>query len=41
MTRRAAAPDRSRSWADRGRLFRTLTFWLRPAFVLRVINRFQ
>src|SRR5262245_13445325 len=41
MARRAAAPDRSRSWADHGRVFRTLTFWLRPAFVLRVINRFQ
>jgi uncharacterized BrkB/YihY/UPF0761 family membrane protein len=29
------------AWADRGRLFRTLTFWLRPAFALRVIGRFQ
>ena len=28
-------------WADRGRAFRTLTFWLRPAFALRVIDRFQ
>lgn len=27
--------------ADRERLVRTLTFWLRPAFVLRVLNRFQ
>ena len=35
--RRANAP----TWADRGRVFRSLTFWLRPAFVLRVINRFQ
>jgi uncharacterized BrkB/YihY/UPF0761 family membrane protein len=26
---------------DRERVLRTLTFWLRPAFVLRVINRFQ
>jgi uncharacterized BrkB/YihY/UPF0761 family membrane protein len=26
---------------DRERLVRTLTFWLRPAFVLRVLNRFQ
>jgi membrane protein len=26
---------------DRGRFVRTLTFWLRPAFVLRVLNRFQ
>jgi uncharacterized BrkB/YihY/UPF0761 family membrane protein len=26
---------------DRVRVRRTLTFWLRPAFVLRVVNRFQ
>jgi uncharacterized BrkB/YihY/UPF0761 family membrane protein len=26
---------------DRERVIRTLTFWLRPAFVLRVLNRFQ
>ena len=26
---------------DRERIARTLTFWLRPAFVLRVLNRFQ
>jgi uncharacterized BrkB/YihY/UPF0761 family membrane protein len=26
---------------DRERVRRTLTFWLRPAFVLRVVNRFQ
>ena len=26
---------------NRERLIRTLTFWLRPAFALRVINRFQ
>ena len=26
---------------DRERIRRTLTFWLRPAFVLRVVNRFQ
>ena len=26
---------------DRVRVMRTLTFWLRPAFVLRVLNRFQ
>src|SRR5215471_704282 len=26
---------------DRVRIVRTLTFWLRPAFVLRVLNRFQ
>jgi len=30
-----------RAWGNRGRLFRTLTFWLRPAFALRVLNRFQ
>jgi hypothetical protein len=29
------------TWADRGRAFKTLTFWLRPAFALRVVNRFQ
>ena len=27
--------------ADREKLVRTLTFWLRPEFVLRVVNRFQ
>ena len=26
---------------DRQRVIRTLTFWLRPEFVLRVVNRFQ
>ena len=26
---------------DRERVLRTVTFWLRPAFVLRVVNRFQ
>jgi uncharacterized BrkB/YihY/UPF0761 family membrane protein len=26
---------------DRERVLRTLTFWLRPAFMLRVLNRFQ
>jgi membrane protein len=26
---------------DRERVVRTLTFWLRPAFVLRAVNRFQ
>ena len=31
------APGRS----DRERILRTLTFWLRPEFVLRVIGRFQ
>jgi uncharacterized BrkB/YihY/UPF0761 family membrane protein len=28
-------------WADHGRAFRTLTFWLRPVFALRVVTRFQ
>jgi membrane protein len=27
--------------SDRDRVLRTLTFWLRPYFVLRVVNRFQ
>ncbi len=31
----------TRSRVDRGRILRTLTFWLRPAFVLRVLTRFQ
>jgi len=26
---------------DRERVIRTLTFWLRPAFVLRTLTRFQ
>src|SRR6476620_8157795 len=26
---------------DRERVLRTLTFWLRPAFALRVVHRFQ
>ena len=31
-----------RRWRrDRERVTRTLTFWLRPEFVLRVVNRFQ
>ena len=28
-------------WEERGRVLRTLTFWLRPDFVLRVVSRFQ
>jgi uncharacterized BrkB/YihY/UPF0761 family membrane protein len=32
---------RTRPRVDRERVLRTLTFWLRPAFVLRVVNRFQ
>jgi membrane protein len=31
----------TRTPATRERLLRTLTFWLRPAFVLRILNRFQ
>jgi len=30
-----------RPHVDRERVLRTLTFWLRPEFVLRVVNRFQ
>jgi hypothetical protein len=26
---------------ERERVVRTLTFWLRPEFLLRVVNRFQ
>ena len=35
--------DRARRWQrpDRERVVRTLTFWLRPEFVLRAVNRFQ
>ena len=33
-------PDRRRR-VNRERAVRTLTFWLRPEFVLRVVNRFQ
>lgn len=32
---------RHRPQRTRERVLRTLTFWLRPAFVLRVLNRFQ
>jgi hypothetical protein len=35
----ALEPKRRR--VDRERVVRTLTFWLRPEFVLRVVNRFQ
>ena len=34
-------PRRPKAWGEHGRVFRTLTFWLRPAFALRVIGRFQ
>jgi uncharacterized BrkB/YihY/UPF0761 family membrane protein len=33
--------ERNRWSVDRERVVRTLTFWLRPEFVLRVVNRFQ
>ncbi|MGZ8633113.1 MAG: hypothetical protein ACXWZZ_04545 [Solirubrobacteraceae bacterium] len=35
------AAGRKRRRVDRERVLRTLTFWLRPQFVLRVVNRFQ
>jgi membrane protein len=38
---RGAAAIRMKPQVDRERVRRTLTFWLRPAFVLRVVNRFQ
>jgi uncharacterized BrkB/YihY/UPF0761 family membrane protein len=35
-------PHEHKRWrVDRERVVRTLTFWLRPEFVLRVVNRFQ
>jgi membrane protein len=35
-------PHEGKRWrVDRERVARTLTFWLRPEFVLRVVNRFQ
>src|SRR3954463_10057034 len=35
-------PHQGKRWrVDRERVVRTLTFWLRPEFVLRVVNRFQ
>jgi uncharacterized BrkB/YihY/UPF0761 family membrane protein len=39
----AGEAPRERRWrrVDRERVARTLTFWLRPEFVLRVVNRFQ
>ena len=33
--------ERRRWRVDRERVVRTLTFWLRPEFILRVVNRFQ
>jgi membrane protein len=35
-------PQDEHPWlSSRGRVMRTLTFWLRPEFVLRVVSRFQ
>ncbi len=34
-------PQQRKRFTDRERLVRTLTFWLRPEFLLRVLNRFQ
>src|SRR5690242_3328826 len=35
-------PQEHKRWrVDRERVVRTLTFWLRPEFLLRVVNRFQ
>src|SRR3954470_17337320 len=33
--------ERNRGRVNRERAVRTLTFWLRPEFLLRVVNRFQ
>jgi uncharacterized BrkB/YihY/UPF0761 family membrane protein len=35
------SPELKRRRVHRERVVRTLTFWLRPEFVLRVVNRFQ
>ena len=35
------SPEVERRRVNRERVVRTLTFWLRPRFVLRVVNRFQ
>ncbi|WP_280707200.1 MULTISPECIES: YhjD/YihY/BrkB family envelope integrity protein [Kitasatospora] len=41
MRSRAAGTETQTSLFSREYLVRTLTFWLRPAFALRVLNRFQ
>jgi uncharacterized BrkB/YihY/UPF0761 family membrane protein len=41
MTPDDLQPAKPRERATRERVIRTLTFWLRPEFVLRVLNRFQ
>ncbi len=33
--------ERERRYVERERVIRTLTFWLRPEFLLRVVSRFQ
>jgi uncharacterized BrkB/YihY/UPF0761 family membrane protein len=38
---RIEAPEPETRRANRERIVRTLTFWLRPEFVLRVVSRFQ
>ncbi|WP_432133784.1 YhjD/YihY/BrkB family envelope integrity protein [Streptomyces sp. bgisy154] len=38
---RARQEGETTAGIDRERVLRTLTFWLRPAFALRVLNRFQ
>src|SRR4051794_15420497 len=40
-TRQVETELRGTWWGDRSRSFKLLTFWLRPAFALRVVNRFQ
>jgi len=35
------APEQQHRHVDRDRVVRSLTFWLRPEFLLRVLNRFQ
>jgi membrane protein len=42
LEQRTVTPDQGRTpRIDRDRILRTLTFWFRPAFVLRAVNRFQ
>src|SRR5918994_1455213 len=41
MTVDDSKPRKPREHPTRERVVRTLTFWLRPEFVLRVLNRFQ
>src|SRR4051812_21158327 len=41
MSRWRPPEERAMAYLDRERVVRTATFWLRPSFVLRVVNRFQ